>query len=304
MDAAAAAKDYRLGFGLTFLGVMLITPDALIIRLIDADPWTLVFWRGILISSVFMLFMSVRFGPTAVLSGLRDSGWPGFAASLCNTATAIGFMLALSLTSVANTLVLLAASPLFAALMSWIFLKERVPLATWLAILTGIAGIGIVVSEGIAGHGAGEGSGNLTGDLIALMSSMTLAAMFVVVRRRKDINMVPNMALGGYLAALIALPFAAPFALSADQAYLVVFLCAFLLPLAFGLIIIGPRRLPAAEVSLLMLLETVLGPIWVWLVIGEEPGGNALIGGGIVIGALALHGLWNLRRGNGKRRVT
>lgn len=290
--AATAARDYRVGFGLTLLGVVLITPDALIVRLIATDPWTMVFWRGVLISTAFMTFMCVRIGPAAVLNGLRSSGRPGIAAIFCHSITAVGFMLALSMTSVANTLVLLAASPLFAALMSWILLKERVPAITWVAILAGIGGIAIVVSEGFLA----DGSGNLHGDLIALMSSVSLAAILVLARRRKDINMVPNLALGGYLAAAISVPFAAPFALTGDQALLVFFLCAILLPTAFSLIISGPRRLPAAEVSLLLLLESVIGPIWAWLFIGEEPGRNALIGGGIVIGALTLHGLWNLHR--------
>ncbi|WP_421879375.1 DMT family transporter [Pacificispira sp.] len=292
-SAAYQASQYRNGFAMTLLGVLLITPDALIVRLIDADAWTMVFWRGVLVPTTFLCFLTLRFGPSMIRDSLKVGGTAGIGVALCYTGTTFGFMGALHHTSTANTLVILAASPFFAALLSRLILKERTPPQTWAAIVIGFAGIGVVMFEGLD---AGAGRASLRGDAMALFAALMLASSFVLIRRRKEVNMVPATAVGGYFAALIALPFAAPLAVDQDQALLIGLLGVVLLPVCFGLIALGPRRLPAAEVSLLMLLETIIGPIWVWAVIGEVPGPYAVIGGLIVLGALTAHAIWRLKR--------
>ncbi|MDW3203905.1 MAG: DMT family transporter [Alphaproteobacteria bacterium] len=283
---------------MTLLGVLLITPDALIVRLIDADAWTMVFWRGVLVPTTFLGFLTLRYGPSMIRDSLKVGGLAGIGVACCYTGTTFGFMGALHHTSTANTLVILAASPFFAALLSRLILKERTPPQTWAAIVVGFIGISIVMSEGLNGHSAG-GHGSqpsLQGDAMALFAALMLASSFVLIRRRKQVNMVPATAVGGYLAALLALPFASPLALDHNQAALIAFLGLFLLPICFGLIALGPRRLPAAEVSLLLLLETIIGPIWVWAILDETPGLYALIGGAVVLGSLSAHAVWRLKR--------
>ncbi len=169
------------------------------------------------------------------------------------------------------------------------FLKERVPLATWLAILGAIAGVVTVV-------GGGLGQGTLVGDLFALLTALSLATTFTLLRRAKAHNMVPATALGAFAAALVVAPLADPLSLEGTRFGLMLILGLVVLPIAFGLITLGPRRVPAPEVALLMLLETVLGPLWVWIGVGEEPPPATFVGGAVVLGAVGLHALWRLAR--------
>jgi drug/metabolite transporter (DMT)-like permease len=290
---AEAARSYRIGLLMTLIGVLVITPDALFVRLIGSDPWTMVFWRGVLVPTAFLIFLWLRFGPAMIRDSLRQAGPVGLGVALCYTGTTIGFMGALHGTTVANTLVILAASPFFAAVLSRVFLGEAIPVQTWAAIAAAFVGIATVVSEGLLKPSATADPG---GDLMALFAALMLATSFVLIRSRRHVNMVPATAMGGYLGALVAFPLATPLAIDMDQAMLLGVLCLIILPISFGLIAIAPRRVPAPEVGLLLLLETVLGPVWVWLIIGETPGPFAVVGGSVVIGALAVHSVWRMRR--------
>lgn len=287
-EGAADRAAHARGFALTFLGVLVLTPDTLLMRLIDTDPWTLTFWRGVLMPSALMVaFFIARRG--RAWGEIRALGLAGLAVALIYGINAISFVLAVEHTKVANVLVILAAAPLFAGLMSVIFLRERVPLATWLAIGAGIAGVAAVV-------GGGLGTGTSLGDLFALVTAVSLAGTFTVLRHSKARNMVPATALGGLLTAIAMIPLADPGSLEGAQLGMMLLLGLVILPIAFGLITLGPRTVPAPEVALLMLLETVLGPFWVWLVIDEVPPFATIIGGAIVLGAVALHALWRLTR--------
>ncbi|MBB3064964.1 MULTISPECIES: DMT family transporter [Limibacillus] len=288
MDQKNLQTTHAKGFALTLFGVLILTPDALLIRLIDIDPFSMVVWRGFLMSGTLMtVFIIHRKG--RVLAEFRALGRYGLAVALFYAANAFCFILALHLTSVANTLVIISADTLLAALLSIIFLHERVATPTWCAILAGIAGVVIVV-------GGGLGDGTLLGDFFALMTALLLAGTFVLIRMRPDLNMIPATALGGFLAAMVALPFASPFAVNGTQLGMILVLGMFVLPVAFGLITLGPRSIPAPEVALLLLLETVLGPFWVWWGIGETPPTATFIGGAVILSAVGLHALWRLRK--------
>jgi drug/metabolite transporter (DMT)-like permease len=286
LDHARAA--HLKGFLLTLFGVLVLTPDTLLLRLIEADAWTIVTWRGGLMAlALYGVFFLVR-GKKA-LAEIKGLGGRGFAVSLLYALNAISFVLAVENTSVANVLVILAASPLFAALLSLFFLKETVSPATWTAILAGVTGVLIVVADSL-------GAGRLFGDFCALVTAVSLAAIFTIIRGSGGLNMIPATALGALLSALIALPFSG--ALLAEGASLVYLVIngALIMPLSFGLITLGPRHVPAPEVALLMLLETVLGPLWVWMGVGETPTRATFLGGAVVLSAVALHAAWRLLR--------
>ncbi|MCR9218781.1 MAG: DMT family transporter [Alphaproteobacteria bacterium] len=289
--AAGGAADragHAQGFLLTLFGVLVLTPDTLLIRLIDTDPWTMTFWRGVLMPAVLLLvYAAIRRGAT--LADIRGLGKAGLAVALIYGVNALSFVMAIEHSKVSNVLVILAAAPLFAGLMSVVFLRETVAGPTWAAIAAGVAGVAIVVGGGIT---AGTGMG----DLFALVTALSLAGTFTIIRRSKARNMVPATALGGLLTALVVWPLADPGSLEGGRLGMMLFLGLVILPIAFGLITLGPRRVPAPEVALLMLLETVLGPFWVWLVIGEQPGAATLMGGSVVLSAVGLHALWRLRR--------
>ena len=278
--------DHLKGLLITTLGVLVLTPDSLLVRLIGLDSWSMVFWRGLLIMIALTLALAVYYrGET--LARFRAIGWSGLAVAALLAVSSVFFILALHNTSVANTLVIVAAAPLIAAILSRVFLAEAVPARTWAAILAVLVGILVLVSDG-------PRSGTLGGDLAALVAAFTIAGAFTLVRRARALNMVPATALGGAISALAMLPFATPLAVAPGEVWLLLVLGLVVLPVSFGLITLGPRYLPAPEVTLIMLLETVLGPFWVWLVLEETPGARALVGGAIVIGALILHSLASL----------
>ncbi|MBO6827780.1 MAG: DMT family transporter, partial [Sneathiella sp.] len=193
-------------------------------------------------------------------------------------------------TSVANTLVLIATAPLFAALLGAVILKEKLPLATWLAIAVSLIGITYIFSESLSGD-------NLMGDIFALCAALSLAGQITTVRRSKNVDMVPSLIVSGICIGLIGVFAGGSLAMqSGPNLYYLLLLGLFVLPISFGLITVGPRYIPAAEVSLLMLLETFLGPIWAWLVLAERPANETLAGGALVITTLVVHTLYTARR--------
>lgn len=282
--------DHAKGLLLTTVGVLFLTPDTLLIRLIAIDQWSMIFWRGLLMAvglTAYIIVMQRRH----TIRAFVQVGWTGLGVALGYCVSSISFVGALEYTSVANTLVIVASAPMFSALLSRIFLKERVPLRTVVAIAGTFAGIAIVVGEGMGG-------GTTQGDVAALIAALSMAAAFVLLRSGRAINMIPAAALGSVLPAMIALlsGLATPSAVPPEKIWLLIFMGLVLLPISFGLITVGPRYIPAPEVGLLLLMETVLGPLWVWLVIGEQAGVTTIIGGAIVISTLAFHSILALRQ--------
>ena len=283
----ANVATHRRGFWLTLLGVLVLTPDTLLIRLIDIDPWTMNFWRG------FMMTFSLCIGyflvwPRETFSDLMKLGFAGLSIAVLYALNAISFVFAVNHTLVANVLIILASTPLIAALLSIIILKEYVSTPTWAAIIIGVIGVVIVVWDGIQ-------AGNSLGNIFALLTALTLAVTFIIIRHYKHVNMIPATALGAALSALVAVPFADPMSVAPTNWGLLFLLGFIVMPLSFGLITFGLRLLPAPEVALLMLLETILGPLWVWIVINEMPGNLTFIGGTVIILAVGLQSLWRLK---------
>jgi drug/metabolite transporter (DMT)-like permease len=197
--------------------------------------------------------------------------------------------MAINLSSVANVLVILSAAPLFAAMLGWIFLREMPQPITWAAIFLSMIGIGWVLTGSWS-------EPNFTGDLLALICCIALAARFVNDRSVSHRDMTPSLIVAGLILALVSFFAGNPMGFSGDGWWYMVALCLIVSPLALTLITIGPMRIPAAEVGMLMLLETAVGPLWVWLFLSEEPSSKALQGGSLVIGTLLLHSLHQWRQ--------
>jgi drug/metabolite transporter (DMT)-like permease len=291
-------SEHLKGLVLTIVGVLVLTPDTLLIRLAAADQWTLVFWRGALMALVlFLVLLWHHRGNT--LSAFLTIGSTGLLIGMCYGLGSVFFVSAVLYSGVANTLIIIASAPMFAALLGRYVLSERVPPRTILAMIVTFAGIAIVV-------GGETGKNNLFGDLLALCTAFVMAMAFVLVRKSKNINMIPATTIGGVIAALLALVFAAtsPMDVSSGQAIWIVLMGAVVLPISFGLVTLGPRYIPAPEVGLILLLETALGPLWVWLVIGEEASAQVLTGGGVVVIALTAHSIRALQLGAAANRKT
>ena len=284
----ALSSDYRKGFWRTLAGVLIFTPDALLIRLADVEFFTLVVYRctigGLLMLVGFSFYCGRDFVRHILMIGVG-----GLVVVVLEGAASWTFYLALERTTVANVLVIFASTPLIAALLTRIFLDDVIERPTWLAIWSAGLGLVVVVSGGVT-------TGNWLGDLIALINAIVIAGVYTVVRRRRDLNMIPAAGLGLLLAAVVAYPFAQFPVLGVHQWFILVIGAGVVLPVALALLTLGPRYLPAPEVAMLTLLETIIGPVWVWLVIGEEPGIRTLLGGSVVVAALFCHALWRFRQ--------
>lgn len=280
-------SSHLYGTFLTVLGVLILTPDGLLVRLVDLDSWTLMFWRGTLFAAGILGFYLLS-SPLSFFGKIRIMGWRGLQAALFFAGSTIFFVLAIQNTTIANTLVIIATAPLCSALISRLFLKEHVSLSTWIAILVSTGGIAILFLGDMEG-------GSRIGDFYAFGSALCIASQITTVRLARNVDMVPSLGISGIMIALLALPFSDPLAVSAEQ-FSLLFLMAFvILPLSFGLITIGPRYIPAAEVSLIMLLETFLGPLWAWFVVDEKPETETIIGGALIITTLLIHSIHSYR---------
>lgn len=280
------------GLLITLLGVLILCPDTLLIRLIQAEggsQWSIAFWRGVLTAAGLVVFYRLMEGAGSLKRFFRIDRWV-IAATLTMGIQALAFILSVANTTVANTLIIVATGPLFTALFAWMFLRERPPLRTWVTIGAAFTGMLVIFYHDM-------GSVHLLGDLLALVTATGLGITFVIVRHQKAVNMMPAMSMGKFLSALAVIPLAAPLDMTGTGLGLMVFLGLILLPLSFGLMTLGPRYIPAPEVSLLLLLETVLAPLIVWVAIGEAASESTLVGGSIVLIALAANATFGLLRG-------
>ena len=278
--------NYARGFAMATVGIVVLSPDALLVRLIETDVWTLLFWRGLLSALALGVFLVARHR-SATPEILRAIGRLDVVAALLMAATAVLFVIAIRLTTVANTLVIFATMPLFAAGLGRVFLREAVPRQTWIAVATVLAGIAVIFAGSLGG-------GNPVGDLSAIGAAFSFAGALVICRRTRAVDMAPTVALSGLILAVVAAPLATPLAVDARSlAYLLV-LGALVVPISFVLLVTAPRYLPAPDVALVMLLEAVLGPLWVWLVLAEVPARETFLGGAVILGTLillAVHGV-------------
>jgi drug/metabolite transporter (DMT)-like permease len=251
-----------------------------------AQPFEQVFWRS-LFAFLFVgtVLLIQKQNP---LRAVRAAGVPGLVSGLMWAIMFTAFLFALSLTTTANALVVMSVSPLLTVLFAKMFLNDPVPLRTWLAAGAAAVGIAWMFSGGLSAHYAGMA--------IAFLIPVAAAINVVVLRASAaKLDLVPAVMLGGALSCLIALPFALPMSGTGRDIALLAFLGITQLGLPCMLLVLASRALLAPEIALLGLLEVVLGPLWVWLGAGEEPGRATLVGGAIVLAALAANELAAMR---------
>lgn len=281
MHQFAARHPQAYGLIVTFLGVAFFFPDALVVRLIAADTMTIAVWRGLAAAVATLGFVAL----------FHRSAWTGFRSLLTPAALAmialqgtgsIFFLGSLQNTSVANSLLILATAPFLAALFSWAFLRETIDKATALAIVAVFGGVVMIASGSMGG-------GTLFGDFLSFLNAMTIAGYYVVLRKARDVNLIVAIACGYLLTSLIALPIAPMTPFTPEQWGLVALSGGVILAGGVGLLQLGPRYLPAPEVSMITMLEIVIGPLLVWWVLGENPGQATLIGGAVILVAILAH---------------
>lgn len=283
------------GLMITTLGVLLVIPDSLFVRLIDAGPLVTAFWRGLTAGLIVLVLLLIFRGITG-FKEIFQTGWVGLAYALFIGSTPLAFVLAISNTSVANAVFIFASMPIFAVLFGRVVLKEPIQRRMIVTIVFVLLGLSLIA----AGSGGSE-IASLKGDLWALYVSIAFALALTLARLVKDVSLVPAVPFAYIGAALVIGFFVEPLSAIQDQPFLILGHGAFI-GAASCLLTLGPRFISAAEVSLLILLESVLAPVLVWAVIGEDPGQWALIGGGIVISALVISNVVVLLRRGDKEK--
>ncbi|WP_440997492.1 DMT family transporter [Arhodomonas sp. SL1] len=283
---AAMADPHRIGTVVAAAGVLALSFDALLVRLAGTEGWNVAFWRGWGIAIAMGLVLLLRGEPwrphgrreiTAVVAAMVIYG--------INNAL---FVLSVSHTRAANTVVILSCAPFFAAVLSRVFLKERIRLRTAVAIAVSIAAVVIVFSGSLGG-------GTMLGDGLAILLCVSLASALTLLRRFPDIPRIPVTCGAGVVAGLLAWPFAEPWSLAPASYGWLAIMGLVQMPLASVLLMTATRYLPSPEVSLFLLIETVLAPVWVWAAIGEEPPPLTLVGGFLILGAITVHSWLALR---------
>jgi drug/metabolite transporter (DMT)-like permease len=272
-------EGHLKGAVLTGIGILLLSPDALLIRLMQADTWTILFWRG-LVFGIIMMLISMFLEKSIEPRQLFNLGRAEIQLIAVNASMHFFFVFAIQETVVANTLVIMSISPLLGAILSVLLLKERVADRTWLTTIAVFFGLLLIFSQSMGG-------GTLLGDTSALAVALLLACNFVLLRRYRHVNMIPAVAWGMILSAGLAWPLATPTAIGATDWFYVLLFGMVILAIGYVLITLGPRYLPAPEVGLIMLLEVILGPLWVWLIIYETPSFQTLMGGAMILLALS-----------------
>jgi drug/metabolite transporter (DMT)-like permease len=228
----------------------------------------------------------VRDGPRGTVALFRRMGLPGVAVATFMATASISFIVALSHTTVANILLMQSGVPLIAALIAWALFREKVAPATWAAIAAVIAGVAVMVSDSI------DGNVSMIGNALALVISVSLALATVIIRRYAQVRMTPASCLSTIIAACLSALLAGGYAVSARDMGLLFAFGALNLGLGLAFFVTGVRLVPSAVAALIGTLETVLGPVWVWLVHGETPSPRTVVGGGIVFAALIAHLGW------------
>jgi drug/metabolite transporter (DMT)-like permease len=279
--------DQQKGSLLAFVAVMFITPDSLFIRLSNVDTWGLVFYRGLIPFVTVFLGMLIIYRIN-FFKMLFASGYYGLLYIATFSVTNITFVVSIQNTNVANTLVMIAMAPMLSAVLGGIFLKEMPDRNTWIAIFVTFMAAIYIFYDSIQ-------LGNIFGDILGLITALGLAVGAVTIRAAKDKNLIPAAVVGKLIVALFALMFIETFALVGNDQIIVPLMCILCVAIPFVLVTIAPRFIPAAEVNLFFLLETIIGPIWVWLIIKEQPSLETIQGGVVIITAIAIHSFIKLK---------
>jgi drug/metabolite transporter (DMT)-like permease len=281
-------SNQRKGSLLAFIAVILITPDSIFIRLSNIETWGMLFYRGA-IPFVVVLVGLIFFYKNNLLKALVGIGYPGIfyviSFSICN----ITFIISIQNTNVANTLVMIAMAPMLSAILGSIFLKEVPDHKTWIAIIITLVSVTYIFYDSIE-------MGNFYGDLFGIITAFGLACNAVIARFAKNRDLVPSAVIGKLCVAVFAFFFVDSFSLMGTDLIIVPLMCVMCVAIPFVLVTIAPRFIPAEEVNLFFLLETIIGPFWVWMVIKEQPSIETIQGGTVIILTIAIHSFLKLKK--------
>lgn len=286
MNAEAAAQ-HRLGLLLVATAALFWSTSGLFVRLIGADLMTMLFWRGVFSGSAVMLVYLLMEGKAGFLR-LRNLPLPVFAVAALSASGMITGIGSMRYTTVAEALIIYATVPFVTAAFAWTFVGEKPSTRTMVASFVALGGVALMMKDA-------SWDGSLFGKGLAVLMTLSMAAMTTIMRGHQKVPMLPAMAISAWLCSFVTFWFAAPLAVSAQDFLLIAVFG--VVQNASGLILyaIWSRKIPAAEATLIAALEVPFTPLWVWLFLGETPAGAVLVGGAVVMLALFGHILTEIR---------
>ena len=290
-SSTAVPDRYKLAILVVLASSVVNSVNGLLLRSIEeAHPWQIIAIRsGALAAGLTVVFLLQQ--RHEVFSALRRLSWWGVVGALMLGTTNTAVVWSMSHTTIANTMFILSAAPFFTALLGWIFLRERVSAGLWAAMIVALAGIGIMLGDGLSG-------GTLFGNALAVLAAFTFACVVVVLRHGRNQNMLPLVILGSLLACVFASAMSGMDLSVPMSDFLIAFAWGGVISCAVhGLFVWGSRYVQGAELTLVILLEFILAPVWVWLVFAERPSQLTLAGGVLVLSAVGSRGILALRKG-------
>ena len=294
LTRSGSPRRRAVGAALVLGGGALLSLAGVTLRHMEsADGWQILFYRSFTFFGVVAVYLAFRYRSQVVASFIRV-GNPGIVVALSLGLGSACYVFALLLTTVANALFIISAAPFMTAILGWRLLRERVRPSTWAAMSFALAGIALMVFNGIQ-------SGRLLGNLVALGAPVSFAVMLVALRSAGDRDMIPAICLAGVVSAGLGLAMMDSFAISRHDLLLCLFLGVVQYTGGFVLLALGARLLPAAEVALLALSEIVLAPLWVWIGVGEVPAVFTVVGGSVVLVAVVVQATIGMRAPEARR---
>ncbi len=272
------------GYLLALFGIFLLSPDSLLIRFIGDDPWLISVWRGGLCGVMILLYNRWFIDRRPLREQLVPAGYWAFGMIVLTAVSQIAFVYAIAHANVTDVLVILAFAPLASALMSALFLHERVDLRTWVATLVCALGLAVLFLQG-------DSHSKPVGLLAGVVAGVTMAGQFVLMRGLPQVNFTASVGLGYVLGGLVSVAVAETVWPGDSQWLPILIMCLIVAPLPNILFILSLRTITAAETSLIMLLESILGSLWVWAMVSEVPTTQTMLAGVLIVGTLTLYGV-------------
>ncbi len=280
-------NNYTKGLLITLAGVLVLSPDSLLVRLASVDPFTIIFYRG-----VFMFFwitvMLVILYQKNIFAILTNTDKFDFLLGVLHAAGSFTFVLAISYTTIAKALIIISISPFFSAILSYFLLSEKITIATLFTMLVTFCGFMIIFSDGISF------TDSWFGNLNAVLTSFILSGIFVISRHKKK-SMMSALLLSSFIATVASFYFAKPLEVSV-YSLSVLFMIGLILAVSFSLLTLGPKYIPATEANLLMLLKTIFAILLAWIILQEIPDGKTILGGATILVSLALNSLYQAKK--------
>ena len=273
---------------LIFWGALCLSFGGLIVKSFEgANLWQILFWRQFFFAIIIILYLLFSYRKNFFKSFYK-SGLPGFVAGLFLSVGFAAYVFSMYTTTVANTNFIITTETIFLAIFGYFFLKEKINLITFISIILGMSGVLLIVGSSLSI----QSNEQFLGNVVAFIMPISFAILVIIIRKYPNVDMVPSQLTAGIAAAIIGFLIAGKLSISPHDLFLAFLAGFFQIGFGFILITTGSQTTPAAVVGVLMLTESVFGPLWAWLFINEEPPISVLIGGGIIICSILLQSFY------------